>query len=61
MDLKQIGYYLYMDKCEKEQRQRTAQQEVNVNSKSYLAGDQTTNTQRKDNSFLDPEIHPRPF
>ena len=51
MDLEQLGYFLYMEQCEKEEKERQQaeqQEKLNVRSQDHLEREQSTTDRKKD-------------
>ena len=49
MDLEQLGYFLYMEQCEKEKKERQQAKllKVNVEFLGHLVAEQTTQSQNE--------------
>ena len=49
MDLEQLGYFLYMEQCEKEEKERQQAELLNVNAEflGHLVAEQTTQSQNE--------------
>ena len=49
LDLEQLGYFLYMEQCEKEEKERQQAKLLKVNAEflGHLVAEQTTQSQNK--------------
>ena len=49
MDLEQLGYFLYMEQCEKEKKERKQAELLKVNAEflGHLVAEQTTQSQNE--------------
>ena len=49
MDLQQLGYFLYMEKCEKKEKERQQAEILKVNAEflEHLVAEQTTQSQNE--------------